>query len=52
MNAITAAAMGRPHRIEWPLDEEPATSITQDSVQDDIQGNRIVVDPAEPPHPS
>lgn len=34
----------RPHRIEWPIDQEPSTSIVEDGGQGDIQGNRIVVD--------
>ncbi|SIN92139.1 hypothetical protein [Agromyces cerinus] len=37
----------RPHRAEWPVDEEPTTSIIEDTGQSDIQGNRIVVKPGE-----
>ncbi|RXZ49382.1 hypothetical protein ESP57_10740 [Agromyces fucosus] len=36
-----------PHRIEWPIDQEPSTSIVEDGGQGDIRGNRIVVDPPE-----
>ena len=42
----------RPHRVEWPVDEEPTISIIEDTNQGDIHGNRIVVKPGEQAGPT
>ncbi|KRC62429.1 hypothetical protein ASE14_00900 [Agromyces sp. Root81] len=42
----------RPHRAEWPVDEDSTTWIIEDTGQGDIHGNRIVVKPGEQSGPT